>query len=202
MKEHIENKDDLRKQRGEERHFVVHESILEATIELLDSKIFTEVTIPLIAEQADCSVPSIYNHFPDALPEIFEEVSMRIRTEGFQVNQEKIDQASGLQILQELLKGFSETIVSHRNLSHAMLSYGNYAAATGGWIPDAAEYLEPLFERAGEDEELPASPRELAQMTSVIGRGLNHYWALLGISDEEYKEQFARSAEMAVKALS
>ena len=202
MKERIEENGDLRKQRGEERHFAVHESILVATIELLDSKVFTEVNIPLIADQAECSVPSIYNHFPGALPEIFEEVSLRVRTEGFEVNQEKMNQVSGIRILEELLRGLSETIVSHRNLSHAMLSYGNYAAAKGGWMPDTAEYLEPLFERAGEDEELPASPRELAQMTSVIGRGLNHYWALLGISDEEYKEQFARSAEMAVKALS
>ncbi len=58
MKERIEENGDLRKQRGEERHFAVHESILEATIELLDSKIFTEVTIPLIADQAECSVPN------------------------------------------------------------------------------------------------------------------------------------------------
>ena len=202
MKEPTDKNLDLRKQRGEERHLVVHESIVEATIELLDSRIFTDVTIPLIAEQADCSVPSIYNHFPGALREIFEEVSIRIRTEGLQANQDKIDQASGLQILEESLRGLCETIVSHRNLSHAMLSYGNYAAATGGWMPDTAKYLEPLFERAGEDEELPASPRELAQMTSVIGRGINHYWGLLGINDEEYKKQFPRSAEMAVKALS
>ena len=202
MKEPINTNEDLRQQRGEERYFAVHESILEATIELLDSRVFTEVTIPLIADHADCSVPSIYNHFPGAVPEIFEEVSMRIRNEGFHVNQEKIDQASGLQILEEMLKGLSEIIVSHRNLSHAMISYGNYAAATGGWMPDTAEYMEPLYERAREDEELPASSRELAQMTAVIGRGLNHYWALLGISDEEYKKQFARSAEMAVKALS
>ena len=185
-----------------QRHLLLPEIGDEGQMKLLDSKVFTEVNIPLIADQAECSVPSIYNHFPGALPEIFEEVAMRIRTEGFQVNQEKIDQASGLQILEELLRGLCETIVSHRNLSHAMISYGNYAAATGGWMPDTAEYLEPLFERAGEDEELTASPRALAQMTSVIGRGLNHYWALLGISDEEYKEQFARSAEMAVKALS
>ena len=202
MEERIEESDDLRRQRGEERHLVVHESIVEATIELLDSRLFTEVTIPLIAEQADCSVPSIYNHFPGALREIFKEVSLRIRTEGLRANQDKIDQASGLEILEESLRGLSENIVSHRNLSHAMLSYGNYASATGGWMPDTAKYLETLFERAGEDEELPASPRELAQMTSVIGRGLNQYWALLSISDEEYKKQFTRSAEMAVKALS
>ncbi|HJM35348.1 MAG TPA: TetR/AcrR family transcriptional regulator, partial [Acidimicrobiales bacterium] len=108
MKEPIDTNEDLRQQRGEERYFGVHESILEATIELLDSRVFTEVTIPLIADHADCSVPSIYNHFPGAVPEIFEEVSMRIRNEGFHVNQEKIDQASGLQILEELLNKVDE----------------------------------------------------------------------------------------------
>ena len=87
MKEPIEKSIDLRQQRGGERHFAVHESILEATIRLLDLKIFTDVTIPLIADEADCSVPSIYNHFPDALPAIFEEVAMRIRSEGFEANQ-------------------------------------------------------------------------------------------------------------------
>ena len=202
MKDPIEKSIDLRQQRGGERHFAVHESILEATVRLLDSKIFTDVTIPLIADEADCSVPSIYNHFPDALPAIFEEVAMRIRSEGFELNQEKIDKAKGMQILEESLRGLCETFVSHRNLSHAMFSYGNYAAAKGGWLPDPAVELESLFERAAKDEEFSASPQELAQMTAVIARGLNHYWALLGISDEEYKKQFAQSAEMAVKALS
>ena len=42
MKEPIEKSIDLRQQRGGERHFAVHESILEATIRLLDSKIFTK----------------------------------------------------------------------------------------------------------------------------------------------------------------
>ncbi len=202
MKENFEQQHDLRKQRGEEKYSVVHVSIIEATIELLDSKVFTDVTVPLIAQQAGCSVPSIYNHFPGALPEIFQHASATVRDLGFRFNQEKVNQATGMDILEIMLEGLSEVYISHRNMSHAMASYANYAAVKGGWMPTIATTLEPLFERVRKDQELPVSVKELAHLTSVIGRGLNHFWSINGLSDEEYLELFSQSANMALKAKS
>jgi hypothetical protein len=69
-------------------------------------------------------------------------------------------------------------------------------------MPTIATTLEPLFERVRKDQELPVSVKELAHLTSVIGRGLNHFWSINGLSDEEYLELFSQSANMALKAKS
>ena len=149
---------DGRKLRAAQTYSVMHSKILVAARELLQATEFIDLTIPMISQHAKCSVPTIYNHFPDGLKDIYLEVTFFTVEESYNAQSLELNERGNLKsrdYLHFLLEGFAETILNNKNVATAIYAYAPQAAAAGKWDSDTLKQLRPTVSEAAEELGLP-----------------------------------------------
>ena len=193
---------DGRKLRAAQTYSVMHSKILVATRELLQATEFIDLTIPMISQHAKCSVPTIYNHFPDGLKDIYLEVTFFTLEESYNAQSLELNERGNLKsrdYLHFLLEGFAETILNNKNVATAIHAYAPQAAAAGKWDPDTLRQLRPAVLEATEELGLPVSSEELYSIMALICRGAVGTWILGYLTDKEFFEHISESFNRSLK---
>tara|TARA_B100000902_G_C27278301_1_gene900129 strand:+ start:476 stop:1078 length:603 start_codon:yes stop_codon:yes gene_type:complete len=193
---------DGRKIRAAQTYSATHSKILEATRELLQATAFIDLTIPMIAQHAKCSVPTIYNHFPEGLQDIYIEVTS-FTLDGSIYNRslglaERGRLGSGDYVI-SLLEGLAETILDNKNVATAITAYAVQAAARGNWDSDNFRELRPSVSEAVEDLGLQNLEEEIFSILTLICRGAVCSWVLGYLTDKEFFEHVSESFNRAQK---
>lgn len=193
---------DGRKLRAAQTYSVMHSKILVAARELLQATEFIDLTIPMISQHAKCSVPTIYNHFPDGLKDIYLEVTFFTLEESYNAQSLELNERGNLKsrdYLHFLLEGFAETILNNKNVATAIYAYAPQAAAAGKWDPDTLRQLRPAVLEATEELGLPVSSEELYSIMALICRGAVGTWILGYLTDKEFFEHISESFNRSLK---
>lgn len=193
---------DGRKLRAAQTYSVMHSKILVAARELLQATEFIDLTIPMISQHAKCSVPTIYNHFPDGLKDIYLEVTFFTLEESYNAQSLELNERGNLKsrdYLHFLLEGFAETILNNKNVATAIHAYAPQAAAAGKWDPDTLRQLRPAVLEATEELGLPVSSEELYSIMALICRGAVGTWILGYLTDKEFFEHISESFNRSLK---
>ena len=193
---------DGRKLRAAQTYSVMHSKILVAARELLQATEFIDLTIPVIAQHAKCSVPTIYNHFPEGLQDIYKEVTFFTVDEAFGVrilDPEERGRLSNRDYVNSLLEALAETILSNKNVAAAIITYAPQAAASGKWDADTLKELRSPVSIALEDFGLQIFAEEIFSTLELIVRGAVCSWVLGYITDKEFFEHVSESFSRAEK---
>jgi len=193
---------DGRKLRAAQTYSVMHSKILVAARELLQATEFIDLTIPMISQHAKCSVPTIYNHFPDGLKDIYLEVTFFTVEESYDAQSLELNERGNLKsrdYLHSLLEGFAQTIINNKNVATAIYAYAPQAAAAGKWDSDTLKQLRPAVLEATEELGLPISSEELYSIMALICRGAVGSWILGYLTDKEFFEHISESFNRSVK---
>tara|TARA_E500000331_G_scaffold59063_1_gene53469 strand:- start:1533 stop:2135 length:603 start_codon:yes stop_codon:yes gene_type:complete len=193
---------DGRKLRAAQTYSAMHSKILVAARELLQATEFIDLTIPMIAQHAKCSVPTIYNHFPEGLQDIYKEVTFFTIDEAF--NTRSLDpgergRLSSRDYVNSLLEGLAETILNNKNVATAITAYAPQAAASGKWDADTLKELRSPVSIALEDLELQIFTEEIFYTLELILRGAVSSWVLGYLTDKEFFEHMSGSFNRAEK---
>ena len=193
---------DGRKLRAAQTYSVMHSKILVAARELLQATEFIDLTIPVIAQHAKCSVPTIYNHFPEGLQDIYKEVTFFTVDEAFGVrilDPGERGRLSNRDYVNSLLEGLAETILNNKNVATAITAYAPQAAANGKWDADILKELRSPVSIALEDLELQIFTEEIFYTLELIVRGAVSSWVLGYLTDKEFFEHISGSFNRAEK---
>ena len=190
---------DGRKLRAAQTYSAMHSKILVAARELLQATEFIDLTIPMISQHAKCSVPTIYNHFPDGLQDIYIEVTFFTLYEATNGRGLERGNLKSRDYLHFLLEGFAQTILNNKNVSTAIYAYAPQAAAAGKWDSDTLKHLRPSVSEAAEELGLPISSEELYSIMAIICRGAVGSWILGYLTDKEFFEHISESFNRSVK---
>ena len=193
---------DGRKLRAAQTYSVMHSKILVAARELLQATEFIDLTIPMIAQHAKCSVPTIYNHFPEGLQDIYKEVTFFTVDEAFDtriLDPEERGRLSSRDYVNSLLEGLAETILNNKNVATAITTYALQAAARGNWDADTLKELRPPVSEALEDLGLQILEEEIFSTMMHICRGAVNSWVLGYLTDKEFFEHLSEAFNRAQK---
>ncbi|HJP15839.1 MAG TPA: TetR/AcrR family transcriptional regulator [Acidimicrobiales bacterium] len=193
---------DGRKVRAAKTHSVMHDKILEAARELLQATEFIDLTIPMIAQHVGCSVPTIYNHFPGALQDIYIQVTEATIRKGLLRKDFGRGRLSPSDYMGSLLEGLAETVLENKNVAAAIMTYAPQAAAEGNWDPELLQMLEPPIRGVMSEMQLLVDSEEVAFICSVIIRGAVTSWTQNYITDKEFYDYVSQSFLMAIKIVS
>lgn len=193
---------DGRKVRAAQTYSAMHSKILVAARELLQATEFIDLTIPMIAQHAKCSVPTIYNHFPEGLQDVYKEVTFFTLDEAFNISSLKPEERGRLSsrdYVNSLLKALAETILNNKNVATAITAYAPQAAASGKWDADTLKALRSPVSIALEDLELQIFAEEIFSALELIVRGAVSSWVLGYLTDKEFFEHISESFNRAEK---
>ena len=193
---------DGRKLRAAQTYSAMHSKILVAARELLQATEFIDLTIPMIAQHAKCSVPTIYNHFPEGLQDIYKEVTFFTVDEAFDtriLDPEERGRLSSRDYVNSLLEALAETILNNKNVATAIIAYAPQAAASGKWDADTLKELRSPVSIAIEDFGLQIFAEEIFSTLELIVRGAVSSWVLGYLTDKEFFEHVSESFNRAEK---
>jgi len=193
---------DGRKIRSAQIYSAMHSKILVATRELLQATEFIGLTIPMIAQHAKCSVPTIYNHFPEGLQDIYIEVTSFTLDEAIHdrsLERGERGRVESRDYVNSLLEGLAETILNNKNVATAIIAYAPQAAARGNWDSDILKELRPSVSEALEDLGLEILEEEIFVTLMLVARGAVCSWVLGHLTDKEFFEHISESFNRAEK---
>jgi AcrR family transcriptional regulator len=193
---------DGRSLRGARDYAGLHERLLVAAGDLLESETPGELKMPGLAAAAGCSLASVYNHFPRALDGIATELGARVMSRAADRYALEAPGLSGLDLPRLMTGAVADELLSHPRTTRFVMSASINLSVDDHWLEsDAMDQLVGPFEAAAATVNLPASAQDLALYATTFFRGALNEWCIHSIDADTFASLAARSVDVAAAAL-
>ena len=161
-----------------------------------------DLRIEDIARVAGCSRATVHNHFPHALPGIFE--ALAVETIETAARRYRIDsnKYSGLDKPRHFVGLTADEFYKAGELTVVMVG-ASVDQATSGALPWGLGYQTTIdcYEEAAEDDDLPGAYVGLAKTTHIHFCGSLYLWAAGRLDADGFLQSAKSSVDLAIKAL-
>tara|TARA_B100000929_G_scaffold260440_1_gene224682 strand:- start:62 stop:601 length:540 start_codon:yes stop_codon:yes gene_type:complete len=162
----------------------------------------TELKIEDIARVAGCSRATVHNHFPHAIPGIFE--ALAVETIETAIRRYRIDSKkySGLDKPRHFIGLTADEFYKAGDLAVVMVRASVDQATDSPW-PWGLGYQTTIdcYDEAAEDDDLPGTSADLAEITHIHFYGSVYLWALGRLDSDKFLQSAKSSVDLAINAL-
>ena len=162
----------------------------------------TDLKIEDIARVAGCSRATVHNHFPHAIPGIFE--ALAVETVETAVRRYRIDsnKYSGLDKPRHFIGLTADEFHKAGELAVVMVRASVDQATNSTW-PWGLGYQATIdcYDEAAEDDDLPGASVDLAEVTHVHFYGSLYLWTVGRLDADGFLQSAKSSVDLAIRAL-
>ncbi len=193
---------DGRSARGARERAQSRQRILSSVRDIVAVNAGTELKIEDIARVAGCSRATVHNHFPHAIPGIFE--ALAVETVETAVRRYRIDSKkySGLDKPRHFIGLIADEFHKAGELAVVMVRASVDQATNSAW-PWGLGYQTTIdcYDEAAEDDDLPGASVDLAEITHIHFYGSLYLWALGRLDGDRFLQSAKNSVDLAINAL-
>ena len=193
---------DGRSARGARERAQSRQRILSSVRDIAAADASAELKIEDIARVAGCSRATVHNHFPHAIPGIFE--ALAVETIETAIRRYRIDSKKyfGLDKPRHFIGLTADEFYKAGDLAVVMVRASVDQATDSPW-PWGLGY-EPTvdcYDEAAEDDDLPGTSADLAEITHIHFYGSVYLWALGRLDSDKFLQSAKSSVDLAINAL-
>jgi len=193
---------DGRSARGARERAQSRQRILSAVRDIVAVNDGADLRIEDIARVAGCSRATVHNHFPHAIPGIFE--ALAVETVEAAIRRYRIypGKHSGLDKPRHFVGLIADEFYKAGDLTVVMVRASVDQAASSAW-PWGLGYQTTIdcYEEAASDVDLPGAPADLAETTLIHFYGSLYLWALGRLDGDRFLQSAKSSVDLALSAL-
>jgi AcrR family transcriptional regulator len=175
---------------------------LSSVRDIVSASAGTDLKIEDIARVAGCSRATVHNHFPHALPGIFE--ALAAETVETAVRRYRIDsnKYSGLDKPRRFIGLTADEFHKAGGLAVAMVRASVDQTMNSAW-PWGLGYQTTIdcYDEAAEDDDLPGASVDLAEVTHVHFYGSLYLWTVGRLDADGFLQSAKSSVDLAIRAL-
>ena len=193
---------DGRSARGARERAQSRQRILSSVRDIVSVSADNDLKIEDIARVAGCSRATVHNHFPHALPGIFE--ALAAETVETAVRRYRIDsnKYSGLDKPRRFIGLTADEFHKAGGLAVAMVRASVDQTMNSAW-PWGLGYQTTIdcYDEAAEDDDLPGASVDLAEVTHVHFYGSLYLWTVGRLDADGFLQSAKSSVDLAIRAL-
>lgn len=193
---------DGRSARGARERAQSRQRILSSVRDIVSVSADNDLKIEDIARVAGCSRATVHNHFPHALPGIFE--ALAAETVETAVRRYRIDsnKYSGLDKPRRFIGLTADEFHKAGGLAVAMVRASVDQTVNSAW-PWGLGYQTTIdcYDEAAEDDDLPGASVDLAEVTHVHFYGSLYLWTVGRLDADGFLQSAKSSVDLAIRAL-
>ena len=193
---------DGRSARGARERAQSRQRILSSVRDIAAADASTELKIEDIARVAGCSRATVHNHFPHAIPGIFE--ALAVETIETAIRRYRIDSKKyfGLDKPRHFIGLTADEFYKAGDLAVVMVRASVDQATDSPW-PWGLGYETTVdcYDEAAEDDDLPGTSADLAEITHIHFYGSVYLWALGRLDSDKFLQSAKSSVDLAINAL-
>ena len=193
---------DGRSARGARERAQSRQRILSSVRDIVSASADNDLKIEDIARVAGCSRATVHNHFPHALPGIFE--ALAAETVETAVRRYRIDsnKYSGLDKPRHFIGLTADEFHKAGGLAVAMVRASVDQTMNSAW-PWGLGYQTTIdcYDEAAEDDDLPGASVDLAEVTHVHFYGSLYLWTVGRLDADGFLQSAKSSVDLAIRAL-
>jgi len=193
---------DGRSARGARERAQSRQRILSSVRDIVSASADNDLKIEDIARVAGCSRATVHNHFPHALPGIFE--ALAAETVETAVRRYRIDsnKYSGLDKPRRFIGLTADEFHKAGGLAVAMVRASVDQTMNSAW-PWGLGYQTTIdcYDEAAEDDDLPGASVDLAEVTHVHFYGSLYLWTVGRLDADGFLQSAKSSVDLAIRAL-
>ena len=193
---------DGRSARGARERAQSRQRILSSVRDIVSVSADNDLKIEDIARVAGCSRATVHNHFPHALPGIFE--ALAAETVETAVRRYRIDsnKYSGLDKPRRFIGLTADEFHKAGGLAVAMVRASVDQTMNSTW-PWGLGYQTTIdcYDEAAEDDDLPGASVDLAEVTHVHFYGSLYLWTVGRLDADGFLQSAKSSVDLAIRAL-
>ena len=193
---------DGRSARGARERAQSRQRILSSVRDIVSASADNDLKIEDIARVAGCSRATVHNHFPHALPGIFE--ALAAETVETAVRRYRIDsnKYSGLDKPRRFIGLTADEFHKAGGLAVAMVRASVDQTMNSAW-PWGLGYQTTIdcYDEAAEDDDLPGASIDLAEVTHVHFYGSLYLWTVGRLDADGFLQSAKSSVDLAIRAL-
>ena len=193
---------DGRSARGARERAQSRQRILSSVRDIVSASADNDLKIEDIARVAGCSRATVHNHFPPALPGIFE--ALAAETIETAVRRYRIDsnKYSGLDKPRHFIGLTADEFHKAGGLAIAMVRASVDQTVNSAW-PWGLGYQTTIdcYDEAAEDDDLPGASVDLAEVTHVHFYGSLYLWTVGRLDADGFLQSAKSSVDLAINAL-
>ena len=193
---------DGRSARGARERAQSRQRILSSVRDIAAADASTELKIEDIARGAGCSRATVHNHFPHAIPGIFE--ALAVETIETAIRRYRIDSKKyfGLDKPRHFIGLTADEFYKAGDLAVVMVRASVDQATDSPW-PWGLGYETTVdcYDEAAEDDDLPGTSTDLAEITHIHFYGSVYLWALGRLDSDKFLQSAKSSVDLAINAL-
>ena len=193
---------DGRSARGARERAQSRQRILSSVRDIVSVSSGNDLRIEDIARVAGCSRATVHNHFPHALPGIFE--ALAAETVETAVRRYRIDsnRYSGLDKPRHFIGLTADEFYKAGELTVAMVRASVDQTMNSAWSWGLGyQTTIDCYDEAAEDDDLPGTSGDLAEVTHVHFYGSLYLWAVGRLDADGFLQSAKSSVELAIRAL-
>ena len=193
---------DGRSARGARARAQSRQRILSSVRDIAAADASTELKIEDIARVAGCSRATVHNHFPHAIPGIFE--ALAVETIETAIRRYRIDSKKyfGLDKPRHFIGLTADEFYKAGDLAVVMVRASVDQATDSPW-PWGLGYETTVdcYDEAAEDDDLPGTSTDLAEIPHIHFYGSVYLWALGRLDSDKFLQSAKSSVDLAINAL-
>jgi len=193
---------DGRSARGARERAQSRQRILSSVRDIVSVSADNDLKIEDIARVAGCSRATVHNHFPHALPGIFE--ALAAETVETAVRRYRIDsnKYSGLDKPRHFIGLTADEFHKAGGLAIAMVRASVDQTVNSAW-PWGLGYQTTIdcYDEAAKDDDLPGASVDLAEVTHVHFYGSLYLWTVGRLDADGFLQSAKSSVDLAIRAL-
>ena len=193
---------DGRSARGARERAQSRQRILSSVRDIVSASAGNDLRIEDIARVAGCSRATVHNHFPHALPGIFE--ALAAETIETAVRRYRIDsnRYSGLDKPRHFIGLTADEFHKSGGLAVAMVRASVDQTMNSAWSWGLGyQTTIDCYDEAAEDDDLPGASVDLAEVTHVHFYGSLYLWAAGRLDADGFLQSAKSSVDLAIRAL-
>ena len=155
-----------------------------------------------IAQAATCSTATIHNHFPNAVPDILGAITSELMDAAYDRYKTTAAELSGLDLPRAYVQAVSDEFYKAGDLAVVMVRASVDQATDSPW-PWGLGYETTVdcYDEAAEDDDLPGTSADLAEITHIHFYGSLYLWALGRLDSDKFLQSAKSSVDLAINAL-
>ena len=193
---------DGRSARGARERAQSRQRILSSVRDIVSASAGNDLKIEDIARVAGCSRATVHNHFPHALPGIFE--ALAAETIETAVRRYRIDsnRYSGLDKPRHFIGLTADEFHKSGGLAVAMVRASVDQTMNSAWSWGLGyQTTIDCYDEAAEDDDLPGASVDLAEVTHVHFYGSLYLWTVGRLDADGFLQSAKSSVDLAIRAL-
>ena len=193
---------DGRSARGARERALSRQRILSSVRDIVAVNDGVDLRIEDIARVAGCSRATVHNHFPHAIPGIFE--ALAVETVEAAIRRYRIDpdEHSGLDKPRHFVGLIADEFYKAGELAVVMVRASVDQVENSSW-PWGIGYQATIdcYDEAAGDVDLPGATADLAETTLIHFYGSLYLWALGRLDGDRFLQSAKSSVDLALNAL-